>query len=315
MAMTHYVPLRERTRGRWHGILTTLGIDSKYLTGKNGPCPMCGGKDRWRFIDTNDDGTWICNNCGADSGVGLVMRFLGLPFNDAAQQIEAILGDAQTHASRPERDEGKIRAKVRAMWHQARPVRRGDPVDLWLRHRGVGLDVYPFAIRTGYHVRYYEGRSADVFSDHPAMLAMVSDPDGAPVTIHRTYLTHNGEKAAVDKPRKLFSSVTKGSAIRLAMPGRVLGVAEGIENGLAAARLFQVPTWAAICANMLENFEPPPDVERLMVFGDNDLNHVGQRAAHALAARLTRRVDVEVKIPPEPGTDWNDVLLSPGNAP
>jgi putative DNA primase/helicase len=314
MAMTYHAPLRERTRGRWHGILTALGLAPKYLTGKHGPCPMCGGKDRWRFIDTNGDGTWICNQCGADSGIGLVMKFLGLPFKDAAQRIEGILGDVQIQASRPEREEGKTRAKVKAMWRQASPVRRGDPVDLWLRRRGVGLDVYPSSIRAGERVRYYDGRSADVFSDHPAMLAMVSDPDGAPVTIHRTYLSSDGEKASVDSPRKLFSAVTKGSAIRLATPSRIVGVAEGIENALAAARLFQVPTWAAICAKMLENFEPPAGVEAVTIFGDNDRNYVGQRATHTLAARLSSRgLSVEVQIPSEPGDDWNDVLLARSN--
>jgi putative DNA primase/helicase len=276
---------------------------------------MCGGRDRWRFINTDGDGTWICNQCGADSGVVLVMKFLGLPFRDAARRIEAIIGDVETKSSRSKREEGKTRTKVRAIWSEAEPVRRGDPVDLWLRRRGVGLDVYPASIRTGHRVRYYDDRSADVFSDHPAMLALVTGPDGAPVTIHRTYLTLEGRKAPVEKPRKLFSAVMKGSAVRLTMPGSMLGVAEGIENALAAARLFQVPTWAATCANMLENFEPPPDVERLMVFGDNDLHHVGQRAAHAVAVRLAGRIHVEVNIPLEPGTDWNDVLLSRGNAP
>ena len=39
-------PLRERCRGRWHGILPAIGIDRSYLTGKNGPCPLCPGGKR-----------------------------------------------------------------------------------------------------------------------------------------------------------------------------------------------------------------------------------------------------------------------------
>lgn len=52
------IPLHERARGRWTSILPALGIDSKFLKRRNGPCPMCGGKDRYRFTDLNGLGTW-----------------------------------------------------------------------------------------------------------------------------------------------------------------------------------------------------------------------------------------------------------------
>jgi putative DNA primase/helicase len=115
----------------------------------------------------------------------------------------------------------------------------------------------------------------------------------------------------VDNPRKLYSAVTKGAAIRLFPISERLGVAEGIETAIATTKLFGVPTWATISAGMLETFEPPARVTELVVFGDNDGNHVGQRAAHALAARLAGRgLRVEVRIPDRVGTDWNDVLLA-----
>lgn len=327
MALTDRVPLKDRTRGQWLKILTRLGIDRSYLNRKNGPCPLCcEGTDRWRFLDTNGDGTFVCNQCGSGSGITLAVRFLGLPFRETAKRIEEILGGGIPTRHLPSisrqqaaelRNAGVLRTKIRAIWQQHGPPQRRDPVDLWLRRRRVGFDFYPAAIRTGYDIRYYDdARSEDGFSDHPAMLALVSDPDGSPCTIHRTYLTWYGDKAAVDKPRKLYSGVTKGSAVRLAPIGPVLGIAEGIETALAASRLFGIPTWAALCANMLEKFKPPPEVKRLIIFGDNDTNQVGQRAAHALAARLAERIrypiETEIQIPPDPGTDWNDVL-SRGN--
>jgi len=45
-----------------------------------------------------------------------------------------------------------------------------------------------------------------------------------------------------------------------------------------------------------------------VIFADNDANGAGQRAAYALAARLSGRFEVDVKIPEKPDTDWNDVL-------
>jgi putative DNA primase/helicase len=75
-------------------------------------------------------------------------------------------------------------------------------------------------------------------------------------------------------------------------------------------KLFDVPTWAALSDWGLERFEPPVGTERLIIFGDNDANGAGQRAAYAADSRLSGRMPVEIKIPPESDSDWNDVLLS-----
>jgi putative DNA primase/helicase len=309
MAMIR-VPLRDRARGRWHGILPALGIDQKYLTGKNGPCPLCpGGRDRWRFLNTDGNGTWICTHCGAGSGIDLVMQFTRAPFREVAELIEAIIGDTGTDISEPKRrSEANIRAALDSLWRAAHPVQHGDPIDLWLQSRGVGLTDYPRCLRTGRSVAYCDGSA--VMSRHPAMLAMVTSPDGKPATIHRTYLTDDGRKAPLDPPRKLYSAMPKGSAVRLALPEDILGIAEGIETALAANKLLNVPTWAAISAGMLKNFEPPAQIKTLVIFGDNDSNHVGQTAAYGLAARLSATLAVEVQFPELIDTDWNDVLIA-----
>jgi phage/plasmid primase-like uncharacterized protein len=46
------ISTKERAHGRWREILPALGIDGRFLTGKNCPCPMCGGRDRFRLIDS-----------------------------------------------------------------------------------------------------------------------------------------------------------------------------------------------------------------------------------------------------------------------
>jgi putative DNA primase/helicase len=103
-------------------------------------------------------------------------------------------------------------------------------------------------------------------------------------------------------------TIAKGSAVRLAPPMDVLGIAEGIETALSASALFAVPCWAAVNAGMLAAWQPPPEVKRIIIFGDNDPSYAGQAAAYALARRLgsDARV-VEVQIPAEVGADWNDV--------
>jgi formamidopyrimidine-DNA glycosylase len=58
---------------RQGGIKIFEGILEVFLTRKNGPCPMCGGKDRWRFTDIDGKGTWWCNGCRGGNGFALAM--------------------------------------------------------------------------------------------------------------------------------------------------------------------------------------------------------------------------------------------------
>ena len=297
--------LSERTNGRWKTILPALGINSKFLTRKNGPCPMCGGKDRWRFTDIDGKGTWWCNGCRGGNGFALAMKFTGLPFQQIAERIGQAIGEAPREPRRVERSEADRRTALNRLWSSGELVRTDDPVDRWLHARGVGMQNYPKCLRTGMRVRH----SGPPVTWHPAMLAMVADASGKPATIHRTYVTSDGAKAPVEKVRMFCAgAVPSGGAVRLAPAQRVLGVAEGVETALAAANIFGIATWAALNDGGVERFEPPAEVERLVIFADNDANGAGQRAAYALAARLSGRLEVDVKIPEKPDTDWNDVL-------
>lgn len=96
------------------------------------------------------------------------------------------------------------------------------------------------------------------------------------------------------------------------MPGPVLGIAEGIETAFGAMKMFDLPTWAALSDWGVEKFEPPAETKHLVIYADNDSHGAGQRAAYALAARMSGRLKVGVMIPVKPDTDWNDVLLERG---
>lgn len=304
--------LRYRARGRWFAVLSKLGVDRSYLRNKHGPCPVCGGTDRFRWDDKSGDGTFYCNQCGPGSGIDLVMRIRGLPFREAALLIEGVIVDHPSlfpggtfPLSRSVRSEASIRDGLNALWRSGEPVRIGDPADLWLRHRGISVPVYPTSLRTA--LRVYHRAPPATF--HPVMLARVTDPTGRPCNLHKTYLSATGAKASVE-PVRMFcrGKMPPGSAVRLAPVGPVLGVAEGIETALAAQLLFGFPVWACLSASQLMTFEPAIGTQRLVVCGDNDADGTGQRAAYTLASRLATRLPLEVRIPDETDTDWNDVL-------
>ena len=154
------------------------------------------------------------------------------------------------------------------------------------------------------------------WDERPAMIAMVVGADRKPVTIHRTYLTLDGEKAPGVEPRGTMPGVETlpaGLAVRLAEHGDTLGVAEGIETAISASILFKVPVWSCLTAHFLKKWEPPAGLCRVIVFGDNDSTFTGHAAAYELARRLTvvRKIpDVEVSIYPMRGGDWNEPLAA-----
>ncbi len=303
------IDVTEAVRGKWKGVLGTFGLPDNFLRDKHGPCPLCGGVDRYRWDNKEGKGTYICGQCGAGSGWDLLMAFKGWDFATAAREVRSILGIVEYQAPKPELTEDQRKALLRDLWASSHPVASGDVVDRYLTARGVGEKVYPKALRTCERCRFEKG----VY--HPAMLAVVSDLDGKPIHLHRTYLGE-GRKLDVPEPRKLTpGKVPPGSAIRLSDLSPVLGIAEGIENAMAASARFEVPVWSAINSTLLAQWEPPPGTEEVLIFGDADSKFGGQKAAFTLAHRLAIRPDgpkVAVHLPDTLGKDWAD--LARGNA-
>ena len=293
----------EIARGKWPSILAQIGISVK--RNHHGPCPLCGGTDRFRFDDLDGRGTYYCNQCGAGNGVQLMQRKTNWPMAKVMREIERMAGGLPSEPIQEKKDDPEKRRKqLNEMWNGGRNVSRDDTVGEYLNRR-TGLKVYPPVLR--FHPALYH---AETKSNHPAMIAKVTDADNKPVAIHRTWM---GEVA----PKKKLTAGTlpPASAIRLLPYEESLGIAEGIETAISAYAIFNIPTWAAISANMLEKWEPPQIVKKVYVFGDNDHNFVGQLAAYRLAYRLRQNEKFEVVrvvIPNVHGADWNDLLTLHG---
>lgn len=297
-------PLANIARGKWRGILMSFGVDEKALRNRHGPCPLCGGTDRFRFDDKEGRGTYICGQCGSGSGVDLLMKHKGWDFKTAAREVETLLGRTSIKAAVKEGpSDEEIREQKRALWRASVPIARGDAVDRYLRARGLGLDDYPEALRTVERARV----SFDQWL--PCMVAVVVDVDGKPASLHRTFLG-DGCKANIESPRKMMPGpIPEGACVRLSGPREEICLAEGIETALAVERLFQTPCWATISAAMMAKWIAPPFVKSVTIFADNDANYTGHAAAYALAKRLVARgVEANVRLPEDRDTDWCDVL-------
>jgi putative DNA primase/helicase len=54
-----------------------MGVDARFLTGRHGPCPVCGGTDRFRWDDKDGTGSFFCSGCGPGDGFMLAERVTG----------------------------------------------------------------------------------------------------------------------------------------------------------------------------------------------------------------------------------------------
>ncbi len=99
----------------------------------------------------------------------------------------------------------------------------------------------------------------------------------------------------------------RDGAVHLGAAGPVLGIAEGVETGLSAMQLFDVPVWCSLSAVRLDRLWLPPESREIHVFGDNGAagHEATERAATAYQAQGRR---VVVRFPPEHHGDWNDAL-------
>jgi putative DNA primase/helicase len=293
--------------GRWHEILPHFGVSPRFLINKHGPCPICGGKDRFRFDNKENRGTFYCNHCGAGNGFVLVHMVTGLPYNEIFDRVKKMsFVSERRQAPKENAVSNEERAeKIKRLWNSAvEPVRDG-PVQKYLTSR-LGFYEKTRAIRES--LDFFEPTTA---TRMPAMVSAVADVNGYCRTLHITYLTKDGNKADVTPSKRVLHGLMPvGASIRLFPTAEHIGVCEGIETALAANYLFDVPVWACLNATMLGKFVPPETVKRVTIFADNDETFAGQHAAYSLANRLAVRhkLNVNVEVPYATGQDWADFL-------
>lgn len=318
-----------RIGAAWPAILAQLGVPEEYLREKvgnrerHGPCPHCGGTDRYFFDNKYGRGDFHCRSCGHGDGFKLLELVHGWPFLEALKRVieAAGLNTEQTHTVTRFSSRDSADPAPSVMPVIARPPDRvlrlrrdlcaiedcdaavdylADTRKLWPLPKGCTL-------RGHSTVEYWQ--EGQRIGRYPAIVAEILDINGELVTFHVTYL-EGRQKLAQYEPRKILSPLTgrEGCAVRLMPAADTLGIAEGIETALSAAIIDDVPVWAAINAALLAKFEPPPSVKKLIVFADRD--EAGLMAAGRLMERLQGRVRFELCVPRAPHKDFNDQLTA-----
>jgi putative DNA primase/helicase len=196
------------------------------------------------------------------------------------------------------------------IYDRAEPV-EGTLAESYLRSRGITIPI-PSALRFLQYAPHRNRRS------YPALVAPVRDVMGNGTGVHLTYLDPSGHGKYPfqdkTKQRECYGLIRGGVvSLEVEHPDRPLVVSEGVETALSCMQLFKLPAWAALSASGLATLELPPEVQNIAIAVDHDENGAGQDAASSARyrwegeGRKVRRL-----MPPDPGTDFNDVLLRRG---
>lgn len=343
--------LNDALNGRWDQVLPGL-IPEIALAVEKGhthhiTCPFHGGQNDFRvYADFADTGAAICT-CGrwAD-GWELLMHARRCTFWEAKKLLVEALGGRFDAANLPVRyvetkDPEAIARRdtfnkkvIQETWLESQPLTNeaAFPVRRWFFKRQLGEVKGPLScIRFHPALEYFEKDAktdkTTVTHKGPAMVSMLTDINGRTCGLHRTWLTDEGEKAAVASPRRLTSAVSThpiaGSAVKFdAADGPVLSVGEGIESSLAARAIAGFPTWSTVNKALMAKLEVPEHVQFVIVWADRDNSGAGQSAAGELVQRMrSLGKKAVVVIPPfavpEGGksVDWNDVVAALGLEP
>jgi phage/plasmid primase-like uncharacterized protein len=276
----------------------------------SGPCPLCGGFDRFS-INTKKQ-VFHCRGCAVGGNViKLVQHLDGISFADAVAKLAGnttrVKATPQANpAKRDDGDDGRRKLLLAdEIWCAATPI--GSTAVAYFAKRGIDINDVPDHGGLRFHPRCpWEGGTAACIVGR-FTTAISNEPRG----IWRRPI--RGEK-----PKSLGPMA--GCVIRLwpdeaVEQGLVLG--EGVETVLSAATnithrgtLLQ-PAWAACSAGNLENFPVLSGIEALTLMVDNDRSGAGQKAAARCAARWSEAGREVIRLTPKiVGADFNDVVIS-----
>lgn len=290
--------------------ISRRGIRLRGAVERVGPCPVCGGSDRFAINIRKQ--IWNCRRCqrGGDI-ISFVQLVDGCSFAEAVATLAGETPRPQIVANKPVPktgdDDAERTARALAIWREAEDP-RGTLVETYFHHRGLDMPEEAAGEAIRFHPRCpFNGAQV------PAMVALVRDVvTNEPKAIHRTALDANGCKASVDGNDRLSLGPVGGGAVKLTPDENVtlcLGIGEGIESTLSMrlAREFgNSPIWALLSAGQVAAFPVLPGIGCMWIAVDND--PAGTKAARECAARWRKSGREVFRVTPRvAAADLNDL--------
>ncbi|OAT22810.1 TOPRIM and DUF927 domain-containing protein [Proteus myxofaciens] len=301
-----------KANGQWQNILSHLGAEVPLNT--HTACPACGGKDRFRFDNKDDNGTFICNQCGSGDGLDLVQRVLGGSVTEAAYEVANIIGIDTCSDIPPAYRSHEVKAQQDALKAQQAQNQANEQIE---KHKRF-IERYNRAISNVQHgesdylkAKGLHGFEMDLLQDGSLIIPLL---DAGGVITGAQTIKPNGDK------RLLSDSSKSGSYYPINEPVNVSTViiAEGLATALTC-HLIQPEAYAvaAIDAGNLIHVAKVmrtkyPD-SKIIIAGDNDIKPDQSNTGKLAAEKAAQAVNGVAALPPtDDKADWDDYRLSHG---
>jgi len=282
-------------QGRWREILHGYGC--QLPSGRNhGPCPLCGGKDRFRFDDKDGRGTWFCNHCGSAGGLKLLSLYIGKSTLDTAKEL---VNDAPTTPVRrtftPDvRQKNTEQAKKGAAAMLAAAIRQAHP---YMDKKGLLGDWLVNGVRMA---------ARDGFIEIGELLLVPAYKNGELINMQKIKV--DGEK------RPITGGDMQGVYHPIDGKTNMIAIVEGYATGVTVNKLTGAMTYCAFQTGNLAAVakyvrEQHPD-SKIVFFADHDEHGAGQKYAEEASVPVSGIV----ALPPELG-DWDDYRQKHGEEP
>lgn len=291
----------------------------------SGPCPRCGGTDR--FNVNTSKGTWFCRGCNAKGGdaLSILMHVRGLEFREAVRDLTGESADVECPAPAPIAVAAKpkavddaarkafIRRMVEKTLHGLVPI-IGTEGEAYLRRErkietGELVDVLGSTAAIGWHPECFFQQDRHRLDQRTlgAIVAIMTDPlTGKPTGgISRTYLCE-GKKVAKAK------GLGPAGVVRLTPDENVLGglhLAEGLETALDMMAKGLRPMWSCGSTSIMAKLPVVSGIECLTILADHDENGAGERAALELEQRWRAAGREVLAVAPAVPGDFNDMTM------
>ncbi|MGB5855279.1 MAG: DUF927 domain-containing protein [Oceanisphaera sp.] len=301
--------------GHWCETFEGLGITIP-SRGKHGPCPACGGKDRFRFDDKQGRGTWFCNQCDQSSGDGLdlVCRVLSIDVKEATKKVASWLGiDAdgiepakrkQIHhqqQARIAKQRQETEQKQQSVAARAQAILAGceQGQSAYLERKGLGE-----CSSTINRVRI--DQAGIVFAPGSLVVPLTN---ASHQVVNIQFINANGDKRYLTggKKSETFHHIEGGTRI---------AVVEGYATGLSVHQAIGATVYCAMdCGNLsavakIARQHHPDAV--IVIAGDNDADTEGN-PGKTKAELAGAEINASVVLPSRAG-DWNDYQVEHGVA-
>ncbi|HCJ7419333.1 TPA: DUF927 domain-containing protein [Enterobacter hormaechei subsp. xiangfangensis] len=278
--------VKRQAAGSWESLLPQCGVTVP-PKGRHGPCAICGGSDRFHYIDDHGGGEWHCRQCDEPNhgdGLDLIARSQGITITAAAQKVSSVLGvDARTPEPKPAREKPQtdIAGKVAALVAKASPGQSA-----YLASKGLQC---PFPM----------------LSDGSLLLVL---KNGAGATTGAQVIKPDGNK------RLVAGTVKKGSfcVVNSGETPKTVIIAEGLATALSVQQFR--PDATIIAAIDAGNLLPVSQVMRqrnpdaqIIIAADNDIKPGEPNTGKSAAEKAAKAVSGRVALPQsEEKADWND---------